>query len=833
MLRLIFSAALILTLVACQSSEERAEGHYQAALALLEEGDLARATVEFRNVFQLNGLHTEARRTFASALREAGDLEQSFAQFLRLAEQIPDDIQTRLALSEMAIEAQAWQQLRLHGPRLLELVPEETRSGEDGTRIEVISITLDYADAIEADDDPARRVAADAALVLLEDLPDSLSLYRVLVDNTLRDGDTVTALDLVNRALGTAPNNRDLHNTKLSLLAADEDVPAVRGQIEEMISLYPDDDELVATLLRFHMSQGDVDAAEAFLRDQLEGAETEEEASDLRSALVQFMLGVRGTEAALDEVNAQIAATGGDMTLSMMQASIRFTAGEREEAVTQMSELIEAGEGTAARINDAKVVLAGMFIEEGNPVGARRLVAEVLDIDGTHETALRLEASWLIEEDRADDAIGLLRRALDEAPGDVAAMTLMARAHARNGNHELARDFLALAYETSNAAPEETLRYAADLISDEFYLAAEEAIISALRLQSGNLQLLEQLGQVYIAMGDWGRAEGVEQAARRAGTPEGIALADGLRLARLTARGRTDDALEFLQDLAADGGGGALAAQVAVVSTMLRDGQVEEALAYLQEALEEDPENIALLMARGATERIQGDLDVAIATYRGIVEAEPQFERAWIELIRTEFATGNTDSAQATLDQALEVLPEGANLLWAQATFLERFGDIDGAIAIYETLYEAMPNSAVVANNLASLISTYRTDDDSLERAYAVARRLRGTDIPAMMDTYGWITFRRGEVEEARPYLERAAEALSDDPLVQFHLGMVLAAEADAEIEGQVEAAIAQLNVALDLAGPEDTRAQFDTARAEVIRLEEALAAAAEAGTGQ
>ena len=817
MIRFSLAIALVLTLAACDTAEERAEEHYQSALALLAEGDLERATVEFRNVFELNGLHVEARRTFAQALRDAGDTTQAYSQFLRLAEQRPNDVAARLALSEMSIEAQGWEQLKLHGDQLLKLVPVEMRAGEEGDKIAVVAAVLAYATALEDDDASARRAAADDARALLANDPSNLALYRVLTDNALRNGNSEDARALLKQALEVEPNNRDLHNTKLNLLVQAADAPSIRAQIEEMISRYPDDTTLVRTLLRFLISQGNNEAAEAFLRDRLAQTTSEEEAGSLRNALVQFLMVNEGSEAALAEVEAQLENTQGDLTLQMMQATIRFSQGEREAAIAQMSELIEAGEGPASRLNDAKVVLAGMLVDESNPVGARRLIGEVLESDPTHGAALRLEAGWLIEDDRADEAIALLRRALDEAPEDAAAMTLMARAHSRNGNHELARDFLALAFEASNAAPAETVRYAANLLADERYLPAEEAVITALRLQPGNMQLLEQLGRIYVAMDDWGRAEGVEGAARRAGTDAGNSLAASLRVARLTASGQTSDAIEFLDELAQNSTSATgVAAQLAVVGTLLGDGDAAGAEGYLEEALAERPESIALQMAKGATERASGNIEAAIATYRAITEQRPDFERAWIELIRATSAAGDTEAARAALDRALAELPEGANLLWAQASFLEQSGDPDGAIAIYERLYEELPNAPVVANNLASMISTYRTDEESLERAYAVARRLRGTEVPPMMDTYGWIALRRGNVEEARPYLEGAAEALAGDALVQFHYGMLLSAA------GEREAAIAQLTRAIDLAG-DDSREQFETARAEVEKLQKEL----------
>ena len=814
MFRFALAVAAVLTLAACQSAEERAEEHYQSALALLAEGDLARATVEFRNVFELDGLHVEARRTFAQALRDGGDLQQSYSQFLRLAEQRPNDVEVRIALAEMAMTAQNWDQVRIHGRRALELVPAEMR---DDPRLDVIDVTIAYADAVEADNAPARRATADTAAVLLETQPGSLPLSRILVDNAIRENDAPAALALLDAALVIEPDNRELHNTRLGLLAGLEDGPGVEAQLLDMIARFPEDDALVATLLRFLVAQGDTEGAQAFLRDRIAMEERPEQGTTLRATLVQFLLQVDGPEAALAEVETMIAAYSDEPRYRMMRAAIRFSNGDQAEAIAEMEALVE-GAAATGQLNDARVALAQMYGETGNPVGARRLVAEVLEVDGSNVAALKLEANALIDEDRADEAIALLRRALDEAPNDATAMTLMARAHTRNGNHELARDFLALAFEAANAAPPEALRYADNLVGDELYLAAEETLITALRLQPGNLQLLNGLGRIYVAMQDWDRDQQVENTVRRQETEQSTALANGLRAERLAASGEMGDAIAFLQELAEGGeqGEGSLAAQVAVLRAMLADGQIEEARAYSTELVQNAPSNLALLMMRAATESADGDADASIATYREVIALEPAFERAWIELIRRQFAAGDPTGARETLNQALETLPGAMNLLWAQASFLEQAGDIDGAVTIYERLYEEMPDSPVIANNLASLISTYRTDEASLERAYTIARRLRGTAVPPLMDTYGWIAFRRGDIDEARPYLVSAAAALPEDPLVQFHYGMLLAAT------GEDAAAIEQLTRALEIAGEDDPRAQFDTARAELERLQAA-----------
>ena len=106
-----------------------------------------------------------------------------------------------------------------------------------------------------------------------------------------------------------------------------------------------------------------------------------------------------------------------------------------------------------------------------------------------------------------------------------------------------------------------------------------------------------------------------------------------------------------------------------------------------------------------------------------------------------------------------------------------------------------------------------------MQRASAVARRLKDTDIPAFMDTYGWIQHLNGNSTEALPYLEGAAEGLPQDPMVQLHLGLVLNAN------DRPDAAMAQLQKGLEMLSP-DAEAQTITRAREVLAALENPAAA-------
>ncbi|MEM8751589.1 MAG: tetratricopeptide repeat protein, partial [Pseudomonadota bacterium] len=107
----------------------------------------------------------------------------------------------------------------------------------------------------------------------------------------------------------------------------------------------------------------------------------------------------------------------------------------------------------------------------------------------------------------------------------------------------------------------------------------------------------------------------------------------------------------------------------------------------------------------------------------------------------------------------------------------ERRQDYDAAIAEYETLIESNPNSLVVVNNLASLLSDHYADEpDRVAFAASIAEPLRSSNLPNFQDTYGWLKYLNGEYEDALRSLIPAVDGLPNNAWVQYHAGMTYAA---------------------------------------------------------
>lgn len=796
----LLSAMLLLT--ACESSEERAQKHFESGMALLEEGDVTRALVEFRNVFKLNPQHKEARLVFARTQLERGERVGAYRQYLLLVEQHPDTLEARIELAEMSVESQNWEEAERHGRAAIKLDP-------DNPRVKIIEIALDYAKASQGDDIVGVEEQADKAEAALKNQPESLIARRVVLDRFLRNGNMPGALSTIQSGLQFHPENYVLNFTKLQVQLKEKDMDGVGETLKSMVKLYPENTQIRGMMISWFLERKDLEGAEAYLRELAAAPDADDSAN---MTIVRFLLETSGTDAARAELERLIATEDNATPYRALLATLDFDGGERDKAVAAMETLVSEGEVSEER-TQAKVVLARMLARMGNKVGARLRVEEVLEEDSANVEALKMRASWLIEEDKPDDAVLDLRTALTQKPRDADIMTLMGLAHERAGDRALAGERYALAVEVSLQAPEESLRYAEYLLQDNRNDAALAVLTEALERAPTNLGLLRSLAVVNMNAENWSEVTRIIWKLRSLEDSSASAIANGIEADLLLRQERTEDTITFLEGIVETESSQSMAAFSALVQTHVRAGQMEEAVTLVDNRLADDPDNRALRYTRAGLHLIQNERDKAETIYHALLEETPGNPRILRTLIAIMVADGREDEADALLDDQIEKSENPSAALMLKAERLERSKDFEGAIAIYETLYEQNSNNIVVANNLASMITTHRDDAASLDRAFTVARRLKSSEIPALQDTYGWIEYRRGNYEEALIYLEPAAKGMSEHALVQYHLGMAYKA-----LNRNDEAAEV-LTRAVELAG-EDPLPQFDRAREVLKELE-------------
>ena len=332
---------------------------------------------------------------------------------------------------------------------------------------------------------PRKRAAFETARSLLAENPDLISAHQVVIDKLIQDQDWPAALDALDAALQTSPDFTPLYTMRLAVLNELDDMAGIEAQMLQMTEQFPDDPNIVSLLLNWYLTNEDFDAAEAYLRSEVD---PDAETPDNRIRLIRFLNEYRSPDAALTELDAALATTGPhDTAYRSLRAVFAYENENAEAAIAELRDVLVKAE-PSAETNNIKTTLAHMLNATDRTEQAKALVEEVITLDARHVGAAKLKARWLIEDDRTGEAIALLRAALGESPRDAQLMTLLASAHERDGNRDLMAEMLSLAVEASGAAPEESLRYATFLASNEQGLNAESVLIDALRARPDNIE---------------------------------------------------------------------------------------------------------------------------------------------------------------------------------------------------------------------------------------------------------------------------------------------------------------------------------------------------------
>lgn len=818
--------ALLLVLVACEPAEKRAEAHYQRALALLAEGDSARAAVELRNVFRLDGDHTAARLAYARLLVRDGDREKAMGQYLRLAEQDPGNLEGQRELATLALDMGDPETASFHAAQAHTLAPADPE-------VRALRATLDWRRGTTAD---RSRAVAEAEAVAAE-APQVVAAQLLLVTARLAAGDAEGALaradaalaaqpaaispaaaqpaatspaaaqpaaDSAHPAAGAAillpppgPGPEALHLARLAALErlaeGSGDQAPVGAALKEMAARFPGNAAVADALVAWHLRTGDPAGAEALLRARADAVPDPAANPGPALRLGSFLLQVRGPAAARDELEARAAAAGpaGSAPFRRAVAGLDFAAGRPAEAIAALRDLLKDAQPSDAT-RELQLTLAEMLAASGTPgTEAATLVDTILAGDPGQGAALKLRARMALAGDQPEAAVRDLRTALAGAPGDAEALTLLAFAHGRTGARDLMGESLARAVEVSDRAPAPSARYAGFLLQDGRSGPAEGVVIDALRRAPADPDLLALLGQIQLSRQDWPRAAQVAgrlQAVAGAGTADpqtatrAAALAAALEARSLVGRDRTAEALARLVPPP----GAPL--DVTTAGPILRGLAAGEAAAWLDARLAATPGDVGARLLRADLAAAAGDTagaEAGIAAAIAAAPARPEPRAAQFRLLAT---TGQPGAAAVALADGLAAVPPaGARpLLMLRAGLREAVGDRAGALADYRMIRAADLATALsggadaeedplLVNNLASLLAAGGTPEE-MEAAARLARQLRGSPVPQYRDTLGSILLARGEAAAGLVELDPAAAALPGNGAVQLHRAEALRA---------------------------------------------------------
>jgi tetratricopeptide (TPR) repeat protein len=140
-------------------------------------------------------------------------------------------------------------------------------------------------------------------------------------------------------------------------------------------------------------------------------------------------------------------------------------------------------------------------------------------------------------------------------------------------------------------------------------------------------------------------------------------------------------------------------------------------------------------------------------------------------LARIYLAENKADKAIAQYQSALKANPKQAGAHMLLGIIYDTQKDLEKSEAHYRAALEINPDFAPAANNLAYNLAD---QDKNIDEAFQLARLAKEKlpDDPNVMDTLGWVYYRKGLYDSAIGEFSDCLTKLPDNPVVHYHLGM-------------------------------------------------------------
>jgi tetratricopeptide (TPR) repeat protein len=557
-----------------------------------------------------------------------------------------------------------------------------------------------------------------------------------------------------------------------NLYLAAEQPDKAEEQMRAVIKLKPRELTL-RTQLAMHFARAhNLDAAQKVLEDAVRVYAQDKDhsrADAARLALGDFISSMRSREDGEKLLRGFIAAEPDNAQLRFGLAALLQRSGAVDAAIATYREVIKR-QSTEVQGLTARDRIAAIQLSRGHVDEARKLIDEVLRTNPRDDDALLMRANIELQRKDPTSAVADLRIVARDQPSSVLTHRTLARAYLDQGQPGLAEEAYRAALQAAPGDLTVRLELAQFLIQTERAPQAATLLEETVSRLPENAAVREGLVRAYLAKKDLpaARAAADELKTHHPDVATGFYLSGSIAAEQQRL---ADSQADFERALALQ------PASVDVLTLLSRvlvaRGSAAAAISRVQAVIASNPDKAALVNLLGELYLQRKDIGHASEAFGRASTLDP---KAWLphrNLAVARSAANDPAAAIAEYEKAAQLAPGEPRLVVELTTLYEKQGRIEDAIARYDALYRSNPSAKqLAANNLAMLLVTYKTDQASLDRARELTLSFETSSDSSLLDTSGWVQFKRGDYQDAAAVLRRAVERAPDAKIIRYHLGM-------------------------------------------------------------
>ena len=750
-MRIALVMVVAIVAAACSENPDTAKRDaFARGKALFDKGQYSEAVIEYRRAIQFDARYGEAHQQLAETYLKINDGGNAVREFIRAADLLPNDADLQIKVGNVLLASGRFDDARVRAEKVLENNPKSAVA--HALRGNALAGLKDLDGAL-----------TDMETAIAEEPGKAVMYANLGVLQHLR-GDTTKAEEAYTTALQTDPGSTFIRLSYANYLMAVKRLPDAELQLKEAFDRDRKNAMVSRALALFYAMTGHADKAEPYL--------------------------------------TRLAEDSGDIGAQFSLVQLYIGTGRRDEAVR----LLTALKSRKDTVRDATLILARLAYADHETTRAYSLVKEVLDASPKEPHALLVKAQLDLLENKPADAVAAAKIAVSGDPSLAEGSIVLGEAY------RALRDL-----DASKAAYTEALRLRPN--DPDIQVA-----LSQLNLATGGLDAAKQFAQsalaaapqapltrvtvvrAAIASGDFAGAD-TQLTSLLKEYPQSaqVHVLDGaLGIARKDLRA-AERAFQKAAELAPT----SIEPAAGLVVIEMSTGRGAAARARLERLLAQNPTNVDALLLAARTYASLKDVQKTEESLRHAIQLDASRSEPYSMLASVYLQQGKLDQALTEFKTLAQHQPKSIGAHTMIGAILQTQNRRDEAKKAYRETLAVDSTAPVAANNLAwMLVEDNASLDDALQLAQTARTRLPNS--PEVIDTLGWIYYKKGLHTEAIAAFKESVDKQPNTAVFQYHLGLASAKA------GQFSQARQALETALRL-NPKG--ADADDARATLSKL--------------
>ena len=772
-LKLTAASVLVVALTACGGAEDRKEKYLEKGKVFLNDKNYEKARIEFKNVLQIDPKYAEAYYLMGQLEEKRMELLKAVSLYRKAIELDPSHIPAKIELAEIYTIAGTENTIK----DAKKLISEVYELEPNNLRAKLVSATLEYKTGSKekAVISLEKLIAKDSSLV-----DGGLLLANIYISNEKFDEAKTLLMKLAK------DNPQDIQSRmRLAQLSSNKfkDLDLAEKYIKEVIEIDPDKYIYRLTLSRFYGRSDQINKAEQVLRDAIREDETEAQRYLMVVELLSSRVSIVKAE---EELKNMISARPDMYELKFAQAKFYEKIGRLAESKEILSAIIEDkkydNEGARARI-----LMANYSLTEGDQIGAKKYIDEVIAEHPNNQEALILLSKLALINLDAIDAINNLRTVVKNSPKMTEASMMLAKAYELNGESDLAESELKKAIESDPINDIAHANYAEFLLSKGRRDDAVAVIDKALTYFKNSYSLSILKLKLAVSRGDDSEILSLLDAMEDSKPSE--AEVNTIRGKYFISKKNVIGAIEQFEK-AYKKTEEKYSILNLITSTYLSNNDPKGAHARLQKRLDEKPNDVIANQLIGHVYLAENKISEAREKFLEVAKTKPSWLMPYSSLASTYVMEKKYSKA---IDVYLDAINKVDNVEQANmqlAALYEVQKEYAKAMSVYKTVLDSHSSNKVAANNYASLLLDFGDDADA-KTALALVSGFSIIKQAALRDTLAWANVKTGNTAKAIEILKPIVDKIPNVAVYRYHLGYAL------YVQGNATAAKSHLEIAV------------------------------------